>query len=136
MVTDFDVAQRLVTDLDIAEDTARGAVEEFISQCETLDGVPYDRDGLTTEQADFIYGAVVAWLDTDVEAGAALGAVERSARRLRESQAECEFLAGVRDQAVVRALAAGASVVDTARAAGISRNSVYDIKKRTTPGLG
>lgn len=136
MATDFDVAQRLVADLDIAEDTARGAVEEFICQCETLDGVPYDRDGLTTEQADFIYGSVVAWLDTDVEAGAALGAVERSARRLRESQTEAEFLADVRDQAVVRALAAGASVVDTARAAGISRNSVYDIKKRTTPGLG
>jgi|GEM_PF-5780197 len=132
MTTDFDVAQRLVADLDIAEDTARGAVEEFISRCETLDGIPYDRDGLTTEQADFIYESVKAWLATDVSADAALDEVSRVTEQLTKTQTEADFLSDMRDQAVVRALNAGATVVDTATAAGLSRKGIYVIRDRAS----
>lgn len=132
IVPDFEVAERLVTDLDITEDAAKNAVEEFISQCETLDGIPYDRDGLTTEQANFIYGSVKAWLDTDMNADAALYEVSRVTEQLQKTQAEVDFLSGVRDQAVVRALNAGATVVDTATAAGLSRKGIYVIRDRAT----
>lgn len=130
MTTDFELAQRLATDLGVTEDTAKTAVEEFITQCETLDGIPYDRDGLTTEQANFIYGSVKAWLDTDVSADAALDEVSRVTEQLTKTQAEVDFLSGVRDQAVVRALNAGATVVDTATAAGLSRKGIYVIRDR------
>lgn len=130
MATDFELAQRIAADIDITEDAAKSAVEEFISQCETLDGIPYDRDGLTTEQADFIYGSVKAWLDTDVSADAALDEVSRVTGQLTKTQTEANFLSDMRDQAVVRALSVGATVTATAEAAGLSRKGIYVIRDR------
>lgn len=132
MTTDFELAQRLATDLDITEDAARSAVEEFISQCETLDGIPYDRDGLTEEQAEFVYGSVKAWLGTDMNADAALQEVDRITQQLQKTQTEMDFISNLRDQAVVRALNAGATVVDTATAAGLSRKGIYVIRDRAS----
>lgn len=132
LTTDFELAQRLVTDLDITEDAARNAVEEFISQCETLDGIPYDRDGLTEEQEEFVYGSVKAWLGTDMNADAALEEVDRITQQLQKTQTEMDFISNLRDQAVVRALNAGATVVDTAAAAGLSRKGIYVIRDRAT----
>ncbi|QQB45323.1 hypothetical protein I6I10_07485 [Corynebacterium glucuronolyticum] len=136
MSTLNDVVERIVKDRDIDKDSATGAAREFLGQLERLDRTAIDEGDLNEDHAGAIYDAVTGWLDSQSDADVALDEVADAAEKLAVSQAECEFLASVRDQAVVRALQAGASVVDTARSAGVARNSVYEIKRRTTLNRG
>lgn len=126
------LAGQLAERYDLTRGTAVDALANFVPQIEALDGTTIDEGNVTDAQADGLTAAFDDWLgnDTPQRVDELLDTVMSTASELQRAQTEAEMFAGLRDNSVRDALAAGATVADVARCAGLSRTSVYKIRDR------
>lgn len=109
----------ITTRFDMDEDAAESAAREYLAQIAALDGEEYDEDALPVEVAEFIIESVQQHnLSTPPTL---LDDVTAAAQHLEDAHQR-------RDDAIRTALAAGLPIKQIAKAAGMSRQAIYNIR--------
>lgn len=110
---------------------AAEAVETYITQIEDLDGREIDRDEITDDDADFITAAFASAQRAGDFGTREVDDVADAAEAAAAAKTALEDAEYTRNQAVKRALAHGARVVDVTAAAGVTRARIDQIRKGT-----
>ena len=129
--TDHDVAVAIHHKHDVDTDFAAEAVETYITQIEDIDGREIDRDTITEDDVDFIITAFASAQRAGDFGIRQLDDVADAADAVAAAKAALEDAEYARNQAVKRALAHGARVVDVTGAAGVSRARIDQIRRGT-----
>ncbi|MBP2333276.1 hypothetical protein [Corynebacterium freneyi] len=108
---------------------AAEAVETYITQIESVDGREIDRDAITEDDADFITGAFASAQRAGDFGTRELDDVANAADAVAAAKTALEDAEHTRNQAVKRALAHGARVVDVTAAAGVTRARIDQIRQ-------
>ena len=104
---------------DMDETAAEAAAREYLAQIEALDGEEYDEEALPAAVADFIIESIHQHhLSTPPSL---LDDVTATADALTEAHQQ-------RDKVIRTAIAAGLPIKQIAEAAGMSRQSIYNIR--------
>lgn len=121
MTTSIDrLAEALYYMLDMSDDAAKSTLREYIFQLETLKDMDIDEDAISNDDAEFLLQAVKSARAAGDLGMNELVAVEEAAADYQAAKDNAIDLRHVRDTAVRRALAAGASKSSIARAAGVT----------------
>ena len=110
-------------------DFAAEAVETYIAQIEDIDDREIDRDAITEDDADFIITAFASAQRAGDFGVRELDDVADAADAVAAAKTALEDAEYARNQAVKRALAHGARVVDVTAAAGVTRARIDQIRQ-------
>ena len=114
--------------LDITEDAAQSALEEYIRQIEALESCTIDPENITADDADFLIEAVVQAQRSGDLGAREIAALEDLMPGMQDAQDHLEIMEQQRNAAIKAALGAGARVKDVASVSGLSRQRVEQIK--------
>lgn len=121
MTTSIDrLAETLHYMLDMSDDAAKSALREYIRQLEDLEDTDIDEDAISNDDAEFLLQAVKSARAAGDLGMDELVAVEEATADYQAAKDNAIDLRHVRDTAIRRALAAGASKSSIARAAGVT----------------
>lgn len=112
-------------------DFAAEAVETYITQAEDADGRDIDREEILDDDADFIIAAFASAQRAGDFGTRELDTVADAAEAVAAAKTALEDAEYTRNQAVKRALARGARVVDVTTAAGVTRARIDQIRRGT-----
>lgn len=115
--------------LDITEDAAQGALEEYIRQIESLESRSIDPENIDADDADFLLEAVVQAQRSGDLGTQEIAALEALMPGVQDAQDNLDTMEQQRNTAICKALKAGARIKDVASASGLSRQRIEQIRK-------
>lgn len=119
MTTLNNTIDQITTRFDMDEAAAEAAAREYLAQIQALDGEEYDEEALPVDVAEFIIDSIAAQQETTPPT--LLDEVTAAAQHLEDAHQQ-------RDEVIRRAIAAGLPIKQVAEAAGMSRQSIYNIR--------
>lgn len=122
------LAIRTAAKLDLTDDTAEDALQEYIRQIEALESREIDRDDINDDDAAFLTESMVQAQRSGDLGQRQLAALEELMPQVQAAQDTLATMEQQRNEAIREALGAGARVKDVAAASGLSRQRVEQIK--------
>ena len=119
MTTLNNTIDQITARFDMDEAAAEAAAREYLAQITALDGEDYDEEALPAEVGEFIIDSIAAQQETTPPT--LLDEVTAAVESLDQAHHQ-------RDEAILKALAAGLPIKQVAEAAGMSRQSIYNIR--------
>lgn len=114
--------------LDITEDAAQSALEEYIRQIEALESHTIDPDNINDEDADFLLEAIVQAQRSGDLGTQEIAALEALMPAVQDAQDHLGVMEQQRNTAICKALKAGARIKDIAGASGLSRQRIEQLR--------
>ena len=119
----------LAGSLGIDINAAKLALDSYISQLETLDGRPIDRDDLTRDNVQALVEAMHSAQDAGDLGSKYLRLLEEKRAEITHQEDKLDDLRTERNDLIADALKDGARAKDIATCAGVSLPWVYGIRK-------
>ena len=122
-----ELATTIAATLDISDHAAEAALTTYIGQIEQLEDREIDTDDIAEADAKFLIGAIQEAKKAGDLGDRELADLEEAAEQYDLARNNAEHHRQVRNNAVVKAVQAGAPRTEVARAAGITLQAVRDI---------